>query len=107
MSKASAYRDTEHEVLIFNSRKIIDAYRGKIWLCSINSGCTKPFPSPRDYSKFSRINDYPYQHWRRKRGRHKDPVVELCIDDGISNVTDFVERVYVVRGEECLFDLTI
>ncbi len=106
LSYARAYRYTEHEVLIFNSSKIIDAYREKIWLCSMNSGCTKPFPWPRDYSKFSRINDYPYQCWRKKR-RRGERVVELCIDDGIANVTDFVERVYVVHGEEYLFDLTI
>ncbi len=105
LSNARAYRSTEHEVLILNSRKIVEAYSKKIWLCPYNSGCTKPFPHPRSYSIFSRIEDYPYQEWRCKRGRSGDIVVELCIDGGVSNIVDFVEHGYVIRGTEKISDI--
>ena len=106
LSSARAYRDTEHEVLVLNSRRIVEAYSERIWLCPINSGCTKPMPRCRDYATFARIADYPYQRWRKRRKRG-ERVVELCIDDGVPNVTDFVERVYVMRGTAELFELTL
>ena len=106
LSNAKTYRNAEHEVLILNSRRIVESYREKIWLCPINSGCTKPYPWNRDYSTFARIADYPYQCWRKRRKRG-ERVVELCIDDGVPNVTGFVERVYVVRGTIELFELTL
>ncbi len=106
LSNAKAYRDAEHEVLVLNSRRIVESYCEKIWLCPINSGCTKPMPAPRDYSTFARIVDYPYQCWRKRRKRG-ERVVELCIDGGVPNVTDFVECVYVVRGTMKLSELTL
>ncbi len=106
LSSAKAYRDTEHEVLVLNSRRIVESYYKKIWLCPINSGCTKPMPAPRDYSTFARITDYPYQYWRKRRSRG-ERVIELCIDDGVPNVTDFVECTYVVHGTIKLLELTL
>ena len=106
LSTARAYRDTEHQVLILNSREVVEAYHDAIWLCPINSGCTKPYPTQRDYSTFARIDDYPYRCWRRRRSSG-NRVVELCVDDGVQNVTDFVERVYVVRGVAELLELTL
>ncbi len=106
LSSARAYRDIEHEVLVLNSRRVVKACNERIWLCPINSGCTKPMPRPRDYATFARIADYPYQLWRKTRKRG-ERVVELCIDDGVPNITDFVERVYVVRGTTELFDLIL
>ncbi len=105
-SNAKAYRNTEHEVLMLNSRKFVEVYRDRIWLSPINSGCTFPSRAERDYSTFSGINDYPYLYWRHEKKRYRDAVVELCVDDRISNIVDFVERVYVVCGTTELYDLT-
>ncbi len=104
-STASTYHNTEHEVLVLNSRKLVKAYRDRIWLCPINSGSTLFCPVERSYSTFSRINYYPYYFWWNKRDK-KDPVVELCVDYRISDIVRFVERVYVVRGTTELCDLT-
>ena len=106
MSSAKAYRDSEHEVLVLDSRELIGAYSENIWMCPINSGCTKPMPTPRSFKTFSRIGDYPYQYWRRRRGRG-ERVVELSIDNSVPNVSSFVKRVYVVRGTREMFSLAL
>ncbi|UJQ94153.1 DUF7002 family protein [Mariluticola halotolerans] len=101
LTSAKAYRDQEHDVLEIDTRSLIDAHRDSIWLCPINSGCTKPMPHPRDESIFSRISDYPYAHWRERRGR-QERVVELAVDHSIDDIREHVRRVVVKRGTEVL-----
>ena len=64
---AGNYRHEEHDVLTVEAKPLIEAYRGRIWLCPMNSGCTRPYPHPRGNSTFQRISDYPYSHWRTRR----------------------------------------
>ena len=101
LTLAEAYRDHEHDVLEVDTRSIVEAYREKIWLCPINSGCTKPMPHPRDESIFSRIPQYPYAHWRSRRGR-KERAVELAIDYSIPDIANHVKRVAAKRGSEVI-----
>lgn len=96
---AVAYRDKSHDVIELNTQSVIDAYKEKIWLCPINSGCTKPFPHPRDENTFSRISDYPYQHWRSRR-RRGERVVELAVDYAVPDLKTYVTRVVEMRGIE-------
>lgn len=65
---AGAYRLKEHDVLEAEARPLFKMSRKKIWLCSINSGCTKPFPHPRDEKTFFRIGGYPYAQWKKREG---------------------------------------
>ena len=104
LTGAKAYRDAEHEVIVADTKKLIDGYRDKIWLCPINSGCTKPMPRSRDYSTFSRIDDYPYAHWRSRR-RKGERAVELCIDHSVPNLPEFVSNVYVIKGQETVREI--
>lgn len=103
LAAAKAYRDVEHEVIVVDTRKLINRHRERIWLCPINSGCTKPMPHPRDYSSFSRISDYPYAHWRSRR-KKGERVVELCVDHSVHDIEGIVSDVYVVRGRQILQD---
>src|ERR1700689_802370 len=52
---AGAYRKEPHDVIEVRSRPLVEAYFEKIWLCPMNSGCTKPFPHPRDEQTFRRV----------------------------------------------------
>ena len=97
LTGASAYRDREHDVLTVDARSLIEAYRTSIWLCPINSGCTKPVARARDESTFSRISDYPYSYWRKRRGRG-ERVVELAIDYAIPDIRKFIRQVVVMEG---------
>lgn len=101
LTQAGAYRDHEHDVLEVDTRLLVDAHRDKIWLCPINSGCTKPMPHPRDEGIFSRIPQYPYAHWRSRRGR-TERAVELAIDYAIPDIARYVRRVVVKRGSEVM-----
>jgi hypothetical protein len=94
---AGAYREKSHDVIEVRTRSLMQAYYDRIWLCPMNSGCTKPFPHPRDDKTFRRIPDYPYSDWRRKR-RRGERVVELAVDHGIPDIEKFVVRVVEMRG---------
>ena len=98
---ARAYRNREHEVLILDSRSLIEAHRARIWLCAINSGCTRPFARWRDESIFARIGEYPYRQWRCARGRG-ERVVELAVDYAVPDICDHVRSVVVMKGRETI-----
>ena len=96
---AGAYRHKEHDVLELDARALVEKYSERIWLCPMNSGCTKPIPHPRDETIFSRIPEYPYSDWKRKR-KKGERVVELCVDHSVPDISDFVTRVVSMRGRE-------
>ncbi len=96
---ARTYRDAEHDVLEVDTRSLLAAHRAKVWLCPINSGCTKPFPHPRDERAFLRTGDYPYAHWRERR-RATERAVELAVDHSVPDIADHVVRVVAMRGSE-------
>jgi hypothetical protein len=105
---AGAYRDSEHDVLELDARSLVKANREKIWLCPMNSGCTKPFPHPRGVTTFRRVDDYPYARWKAKRPRG-ERVVELAVDYAVPNIIKFVRRVVRMKGDkelEILFEQT-
>jgi len=92
---AGAYRSSEHCVLTINTRSLVERHADKVWLCPMNSGCTKPFPHPRSIDIFRRIADYPFDHWRRRKGGARKAIVELAVDGAVSDITALVEAVAV------------
>ena len=94
---AGAYRALEHDVLEIDAKPLIAAYADKIWLCPMNSGCTKPMPHPRGLATFRRIPQYPYAHWRARRSRG-ERVVELAVDQAVPDIAKFVRRVVRMKG---------
>lgn len=97
LTGAKAYRDREHDVIEVDTRSLIEAHQKEIWLCPINSGCTKPMPRARDEGIFCRITDYPYSDWRKKRSK-QERAVELCVDYGVHDIRDHVRRVIVKKA---------
>jgi hypothetical protein len=89
---ANAYREDEHCVLTVDTRSILADHENDVRLCPINSGCTKPFPWPRDGDTFLTMTDYPFEDWFRRRAGH-DPVVEVAIEQGVRDITKYVLRV--------------
>lgn len=96
---AGAYRERSHDVLEIDARALIEAHYQRIWFCPINSGCTKPFPHPRDEQTFRRIPDYPYSNWRKRRKRG-ERVVELAVDYSVPDVATFTRRVLRMQGDQ-------
>jgi hypothetical protein len=101
---AGTYRAQEHDVLELNAKALVNAYAEKIWLCPMNSGCTKPIPHPRGRATFQRIAAYPYADWKTKRKRG-ERVVELAVDYAVPDVAKFVSRVSRMKGPEELGSL--
>jgi hypothetical protein len=94
---AGAYSKLAHDVLELDAKALVEAYRDKITLSPMNSGCTKPVAHPRGRDTFLRINDYPYNHWRTRR-RRGERVVELCVPDRVPDARRFVRRAVRTRG---------
>lgn len=101
LTGAMAYREQEHDVIEVSTRSLIEAHREKIWLCPMNSGCTKPMPHKRDEFTFSRIPDYPYNFWRSRRKRG-ERVVELAVDYSVPDIAEHVQRVVVMKCKEII-----
>jgi len=117
MLNARAYRDIEQDVLIVDSESLITAYEGEIRLSPINSGCTKPWPQPRDRSTFLAINKYSYDFWVKKRGwcndlfaridTHTDDLLEIQVKEKKAHETtwkregELIRSVQKARAELC------
>jgi hypothetical protein len=98
---AGTYRNEEHDVLELEAAALVEALREQIWLCPMNSGCTKPFPHARGVGTFQRIVDYPYALWKTKRPRG-ERVVELAVDYAVYDVVKFAKRVVRMKGNNHL-----
>jgi hypothetical protein len=103
---AGPYKNDNHCVLTINSELLISAYESKIWLCPMNSGCTKPFPHPRNPDTFSRISDYPFEMWKKKRAGAAKAVVELAVDYAVPDVSQFVELAELRNSKRIIRRLT-
>jgi hypothetical protein len=104
--KAGTYRKRPHSVIEVSARKLVEAHRHRIWFCPMNSGCTKPFPHPRDEKTFQRISDYPYSYWRIRRVRG-ERVVELAVDYSVPDIAQFVTRVVQMHASQELATLSL
>jgi hypothetical protein len=104
--KAGTYRDRAHTVIEVSTRALVEAHRERIWFCPMNSGCTKPYPHPRNEQTFRRIPDYPYSSWRKRR-QPGERVVELAIDYAVPKIADFVTRVVRMQGSKELEPLPL
>ena len=94
---AGSYADSSHDVLFVDTRSLIENYSDVVTLAPMNTGNTKPYPHPRGRATFSRIHDYPYSHWMRKR-RGREPIVELAVLGGIPDIERFTFEVKEMHG---------
>jgi hypothetical protein len=88
---AGAYKRQEHLVLSVNSAALVRDHRDRIELAPINTGCTRPFATPRGPGTFQPISTYPYSEWRSRGRSRREAVVELTVIGGVRNIADYVE----------------
>ena len=91
---ARPYRRLEHTVLVVDTARLLERHEKNVLLSPINSGCTKPYPAKRGRTTFLPLPEYPFDIWRKKRGR-LEAVVELSVAGGVPDVKDFVLEVQV------------
>jgi hypothetical protein len=95
---AQQYRNEEHDVLVVDTRSLVEAYRDRVRLAPMNTGSTL-FPNnlTRGTNTFARVEDFDYD--ARRRGRSlPDRVVELAVLDGVHDVSRYVVGVQRRRG---------
>lgn len=96
-SLLKAYAKDPQIVLVLDTRKLVEAHRGNVRLCRINSGQTLYNAQPRGLGTFLPISDYPSGPGRV--GTAVRPVVaELVVEGGVPDVADFVLEVHRVEG---------
>lgn len=99
---ARAYRGRKQTVLTLDTAKLVDAYRDRILLSPMNSGSTIYAPLPRGKSTFRRIEDFPFEE-RRKAGRGLYAnVVELLVESGVPDVSEYVLAVHEAEKDRLL-----
>ncbi len=98
---AAAYSDSIHDVLVFDTARIVEAYSEKIRLTGMNSGASI-FPSApkRGSATFMTLAEFPFDERRRAGKGLRDNVVELCVLGGVDNVEEFVLRVERRKGPD-------
>jgi hypothetical protein len=99
---ARLYRKSEQDVLVIDTKSLLDAHEARVRLSPINSGATLyPNATARGSDTFTTIEDYPYAERRRKR-TVPETVTELAVIEGVHDVRDHVIRVERRRGREVL-----
>jgi len=96
---AKAYRGKVHDVLIVDTKGLVERHRDEITLSPINSGAFRGSGRRGAYT-FKKIEDYPYDE--RVRTNHEDAVVELAVDYAVKDITDFTVRVEEWTGNRSL-----
>lgn len=89
---ARAYRDREHTVLTIDTARLLQNHQRDVTLSPINSGSTVYKPQPRGADTFQTLVDYPFDVWRKKRGR-TTAIAELAVTHEVRDIREMVLRV--------------
>lgn len=104
---AQHYRREEHDVLVLDTRSLIDAYGDRVRLAPMNTGATL-FPNnlTRGSDTFAKVSDFNYE--ARRRGRPlPDRIVELAVLDGVHDIANFVVGVQRRRGPDVIQEISL
>ena len=91
---ARQYRKLDHDVLVIDTKSMVNAHQNKIWLCHMNSGNTFPMPHKRGANTFCRVSDYP----SKSSGLPVKPVVEFLVDHSVPDISDHVIEIRHIAG---------
>lgn len=95
---ARAYRGRPHVVVHIDTAAFLDVYEPTVELAAYNTGSAHvPNAPKRGPAVFVPLERYPFDYWRKKRGRTGEHVVELTVPYAVPEVTRFVRRVDLRR----------
>lgn len=91
---ATQYRHQANIVLHIDTAALIDLCGDRVELAPYNTGSMHvPNAPKRGHTVFTPIADYPYDEWKRKRGRQEEPLVEITVRGGLSDIKSVVRRI--------------
>lgn len=100
--KARAYRDRAHDVLVVDTRKLVERDVERIVLAPINTGATLyPSASRRGSHTFRPVADYDFRAMIRRRGKD-DAITELAVDYAVPAIEDVAIRVERREGDRMI-----
>ncbi|MCY4151346.1 MAG: hypothetical protein OXE94_03810 [Aestuariivita sp.] len=102
MMSAKAYIGMKHDLLVVDTKKLVDRHCDNIRLSRMNSGATKPFSHPRDLNLFKTFEEFPFGD-RRKRCGVKKAVAEVCVLNSVRDIKDLVVDVRTVTLDDIEF----
>jgi hypothetical protein len=87
--QAGANRDRPHDVLVIDTRALVERHEREISLSAINSGATGRAGAPRGPNTFQSLRLYDYDSPRlRRRG-----IAEVAVDYAVPDIGDMVLRI--------------
>jgi hypothetical protein len=90
----------KHDVLVLDTRRVVDDCASEATLSPINSGCTRRAAFPRGRNTFLPIDGYPWERWLKKRGHHGETVVEFAVNGGVYDIEKYVVEVRTMKCSE-------
>lgn len=101
--KARAYQRRPHLVLYVDTAALLNTHGSRVQLAPYNTGSAHvPQVPKRGPEVFVDLEKYPFDYWRRKRGKRGELVVELTVPDSVPAVATFVTRVEKRQGGDLL-----
>ena len=104
-----AYRDSSHDVLVFDTLPLMTAHATQVEVTPMNTGAAFMKAVPRGAESFVPLADLPWDEWRAKRGA-SDAVVEVAVPGGVPEAGRYLIEVRRRRhgeADEVLADHSI
>lgn len=100
---ARANRNRRHLVLHIDTAKLLKSYSALAELAPYNTGSAHvPNVPKRGPGVFLALDEYPFEEWRRKRGKSGEPVIELTIPHAVPDIVTFVRKVELRQVDDVL-----
>lgn len=98
---ARSYRHLEHDVIEVDTEALVLRHEAEIELCAINSGFAQPHSrARRGVGTFKSIAKYDHPTRLVPRLRSPWDVAELCVREGVRDISDIAVSVVRFRGAE-------
>lgn len=96
---ARANRDRRHLILHIDTAALLAVHGDEVELAPYNTGSAHvPTVPKRGPDVFTALAAYPFEEWRRKRGKRGEPVVELTVPGRVPDVDRYVLEVELRGG---------
>ena len=97
-SMMNAYQGMRHDLIIVNTRRLVEDKSDAIRLSHMNSGSTRR-AHPRNVGIFKTISNYPFDK-RRKRNGWKKALAEVCVIGGVKAIREYIVDVRTISSDD-------
>ena len=95
MMSADAYQGMQHDLIVVDTRRLVEGEFKAIRLSHMNSGATRPIAHRRDLGIFKTIDDFPFDNRKKLYGLRK-ALAEVCVMGGVKAIREYAIDVKTV-----------